>query len=156
MTGNMKSRPSVDRLSGYKKALEHHGITVKEDNIFFGDYTYESAYEATKKILTAHDRPTAIFVLSNIMMLGCIKALIEEKLKVPDDISVIGFDKIDALNILGMNISFVNGPTEELGETAIDMLMDLLRGKNNGIVKRVTLSPQIVLKGSERYKGKGI
>jgi LacI family transcriptional regulator len=152
ITGCMNSRPAKDRLTGYKKALVMNKIPVNEKYIFYGDYKHESAYDITKNIIAMEDRPTAIFVMSNMMILGCMKALYEEKISVPEDIAIIGFDKIEALNIVGMNISFINGPTIEMGRTGMKLLIDNLQSKDgNKKIKRITLLPKIVLKGSEKY-----
>ncbi|RKD29475.1 LacI family DNA-binding transcriptional regulator [Thermohalobacter berrensis] len=151
ITGRMNSRPARERLAGYKKALKLHNIPIKEEYIFYGDYTHEKAYEITKKILEMKDRPTAIFVSSNMMVLGCIKAFSENNIEIPKDMAIIGFDKVEVLNIIGMNISFINGPTIEMGKIAMKMLIDILNNSQATDTKTINLSPQLVLKGSEKY-----
>lgn len=152
ITGDMNSRPARDRLTGYKNALVLNHISVNKRYIFHGNYKHESAYRITKQILDMEDRPTAIFVMSNMMILGCMKAIYEENVNVPGDIAIMGFDKIDALNIVGMNISFINGPTIEMGRTGMELLIDNLYKKGgNKELKRITLLPKLVLKGSEKY-----
>ena len=61
----MKSRPAKERLLGYEKALEANNIPIDNEYIFYGDYTHQTAYEITKRILKMDNRPTAIFVSSN-------------------------------------------------------------------------------------------
>lgn len=157
ITGCMDSRPAKDRLTGYKKALTMNNIPINEKYIFYGDYKHESAYEITKKILKMEDRPTAIFVMSNMMILGCMKAFYEENITVPDDVAIIGFDKIEALNIIGMNISFINAPTIEIGRTGMKLLIDNLENKKEDKeLRRITLLPKLVLKGSEKYMKKDV
>ncbi|MBZ9609629.1 LacI family transcriptional regulator [Clostridium estertheticum] len=151
ITGNMNSRPAKERLLGYEKALEANNIPVAKEYIFYGDYKYETAYEITKQILKMDNRPTAIFVSSNTMILGCIKAFYEEKIDVPRDMAIIGFDKLDMLNIIGMNISFINGPSIELGRIGMRMLLENLNSNKPTEIKRVTILPEILLKGSEKY-----
>ncbi|MCY6484756.1 LacI family DNA-binding transcriptional regulator [Clostridium aestuarii] len=154
ITGDMNSRPAKERLKGYKKCLIRNNIKVQDRYIFCGDYKYENAYQITKKILKMEDRPTAIFVCSNMMSLGCVKAFNEEKITIPNDMAIVGFDKLDVLNILGLNISFVNGLTTELGRVGTKMLIDKINNKNkknNRQIERITLLPELILKGSERY-----
>jgi len=151
ITGNMNSRPAKERLLGYEKALLASNIPLQNKYIFCGDYKYETAYEITNQILEMDNRPTAIFVTSNTMILGCIKAFYEKKLEVPRDMAIIGFDKLDMLNIIGMNISFINGPSMELGRIGMKMLLDDLNSEIDHKVKRITILPEIVLKGSEKY-----
>ncbi|MGH4051790.1 MAG: LacI family DNA-binding transcriptional regulator [Clostridium sp.] len=151
ITGDMNSRPAKERLIGYEKALITSNIPVLNEYIFYGNYKYEKAYEITKQILKMDNRPTAIFVTSNTMILGCIKAFYEKKLNVPRDMAIIGFDKIDMLNIIGMNISFINGPSMELGRIGMKMLLEDLNKELDHQVKRITILPEIMLKGSEKY-----
>lgn len=150
ITGRMNSDAAQNRLLGYKKALAINKISIDDKYIFFGDYGQDSAYSCTKKIVQMEDRPTAIFVSSNKMTLGCLKALREHNMNIPEDISIVGFDKIDMLNSLGMNISFIDGPTTELGITAMKILSENLNAKQNLQIKKITLVPKIILKGSEK------
>ncbi|WP_291632373.1 LacI family DNA-binding transcriptional regulator [Clostridium sp.] len=151
ITGDMKSRPAKERLLGYQEALEANNIPIDNEYILYGDYTYQTAYKITKRILNMDNRPTAIFVSSNTTILGCIKAFYEEKLSIPKDMAIIGFDKVDVLNIIGMNISFINGPSIELGRIGMKMLLENLNGLDPTEIKRVTILPELVLKGSEKY-----
>jgi LacI family transcriptional regulator len=65
--------------------------------------------------------------------------------------AIMGFDKIDVLNIIGMNISFINGPSIELGRIGMKMLLENLNSKETMGIKRQTILPEILLKGSEKY-----
>ncbi|AWI07061.1 LacI family DNA-binding transcriptional regulator [Clostridium drakei] len=151
ITGRMNSDAAQNRLIGYKKALALNNIPFNEKYVFKGDYGEKLAYELTKKMLLMQDRPTAVFISSNKMTIGCIKALTEEGLKIPKDMALIGFDRIDILNSLGMNISFVDGPTTELGSTAMKILMENIKNIEHFKVKKITIAPKLVLKGSERF-----
>ena len=126
ITGNMSSRPAKERLRGYEKALEFNNIPIQHASIFYGDYSYQTAYKITKQILKMDNRPTAIFVSSNSMIIGCIKAFYEEKLDIPRDMAIIGFDKVDILNIIGMNISFINAPPSGILLKLKQMLLENL------------------------------
>lgn len=151
ISGVMDTRIGKERFQGYKDALQANDIKLEDKYIFYGDYSWESAYRITKEILELENRPTAIFVTSNKMTLGCIKALNEYNIKIPDNIAIIGFDKIDVLDIIGMSISSVNGSTSEIGSVAIKMLLDEANSKNSKIIKRTTLTPELELKGSEKF-----
>jgi len=76
-----------------------------------------------------------------------------KKLDIPKDMAIIGFDKVDMLNIIGMNISFINGPSIELGRIGMKMLLENLNSDQNTEIKRQIILPEIVLKGSEMYMG---
>lgn len=151
ITGRMNSKPAKDRFIGYKKALAMNNISLDERYVFNGEYRLDSAYNATKQMLMMEDRPTAVFICSNMMTLGCIKALFEENLKIPEDMAMVAFDNIEVLNIVGINVSFVNGPTIEMGKIGMRMLIDVLNNKEKKEINRVTLMPELILKGSEKY-----
>lgn len=151
ITGRMNSDAAQNRLIGYKKALAINNIDIDDKYILFGDYGQESAYRCTKEIIEMEDRPTAIFISSNKMTIGCVKAIRSHKLRIPEDIAIVGFDKVDILNSLGMNISFIDGPTTELGIASMKILVENLKGKQDSEVKNITLIPKLVLKGSEKF-----
>ncbi|MTK11629.1 MAG: LacI family transcriptional regulator [Clostridiaceae bacterium] len=151
ITGRMNSDGAQNRLIGYKKALAANNIDIDDKYILFGDYGQESAYRCTKEIIEMEDRPTAIFISSNKMTVGCVKAVRSHKLRIPEDIAIVGFDKVDILNSLGMNISFIDGPTTELGIASMKILVENLKGKQDSEVKNITLMPKLVLKGSEKF-----
>lgn len=157
INGLLNSRPAKERLIGYKRALEHYDLPVEERYMYDGDYNAGNAYEITKEILGMEEPPTAIFVSSNMAMLGCVKALNEYGLRIPDDMAVLGFDKVDALNTIGLNISFIDGPTLEIGKTGMKMLIENLDKQKDAHIrelKQITLLPELHLKGSERCVSK--
>lgn len=149
ITGRMNSKPAQDRLLGYEKALMMHKIKINKDYIMYGDYSLESGYRLTKELIHRKKRPTAIFVCSNFMTLGCLKALREHNLRVPDDIALMAFDKIDVLNILGMNLSHIEGPSTELGEIGMNLLVNSIKNPEDTEIKNITITPNLVLNGSE-------
>ncbi len=150
ITGRMTSKPAQDRLLGYEKALIMNNISVDSNLIFYGDYEEESAYILTKEILSLKNRPTAIFVSNNLMTLGCLKALREANLEISKDISIICFDSIPVLDTLGINISHINGPSRELGILGMNLLIDSLNNKSKKELSSIILTPELVLKGSEK------
>lgn len=154
ITGDMRSSPAKERLIGYRKAHEYYNLSVDDELLFYGDYSHEKAYELTKELLKLdkESMPTAIFVGGNMMVLGCIIALHEHGLNIPNDMSIIVFDKVNTLNIIGMNISYIEGPTIELGRIGMKMLIETLKSGNNKEIKTTTLVPNLVLKGSEKFK----
>lgn len=148
--GPSTSKPGRDRLRGYKKALMMNGIDINEDYIFYGDFKLESGYKIAKQILEMKDRPTAIFVCNNMMNLGCIKALNEKGVRIPDDMALIGFDEVEMLDIFGVKISVISRPTTEMGRVAMEILRDKLNNNDDSQIKRIILTPKLILKGSEK------
>ena len=152
ITGPLSSKPGRDRLRGYRKALEMNSIEVDERYILHGDFREESGYKLMKDIIHMSERPSGVFISNNLMNLGALKAVFEEKIEIGRDISIVGFDEIDVLNSLSMNISVVARPTRQMGVMAAEILLERLNGrkKEDTGIKRVTLSPELLLHGSER------
>ena len=94
ITGDFTSNSSIKRLEGYKNALIDNNINVKNSYIIKGLFTEESGYSCTKKIFLK-ENPTAIIVDNDTMCLGVMRALGELNLKIPEDVSIIGFDDIE-------------------------------------------------------------
>lgn len=149
ISGPEDSKPGRDRKKGYIKALKVSNIALDENIILKGDFKLESGYIHTKVILNMEDKPSAIFCSNNMMTLGCIKALNEENISVPKDISLIGFDDIEILNILDINITTVKRPTVEMGRIAMELLIERLANKDKDNLKRVVLQAELILRGSE-------
>lgn len=150
--GNKSSQAAIDTLMGYEKALSYNNIEVREDYIYTGDFKLEPAYNITKDILKMEDRPTALLVGSDKMTIGCVKAVLEEKLIIPDDLAIIGFNKTDVFDLIGIGITYVDDSTIELGRTSMEMLNQLIKSGDTNEVKRITIKPTIILKGSEKRK----
>jgi len=143
-----------DRLIGYKKAMALHNLPVLEQSIYFSDSNnIYSSYNITREILRRPDRPTAIFACNNIITLGCIKALAEAGLSIPRDMALIGFDEIQILNILNMQISMIARPTYDMGKEAMRILLKRLQSVERGFktAERVIMMPKLLSYGSERF-----
>ncbi|MFZ2539515.1 MAG: LacI family DNA-binding transcriptional regulator [Oscillospiraceae bacterium] len=153
IAGPKSSKPGRDRLRGYKKAFLMNDIDINDDLIFYGDYRMESGYELTNKILNLERRPTAIFTCNNLMGLGALKSVNKHQLKIPNDIAFITFDEIEVLNILGMKISSISRPTQEMGRIAMNNLCIKINNRNNTVKNQtdtITLIPILKLLGSEK------
>jgi len=148
--GQKESQPAIDMFIGYQKALSYNNIQFCEDYIYSADFRLDLAYEVTKKMLQQENRPTALLVSSNMMTLGCVKAALEAKLRIPEDLAIIGFNKNDIFDLIGIGISYVDDAATELGRISMEMLSELIKNVDIQGVKRVTIKPTVVLKGSEK------
>lgn len=115
------------RLSGVIKTCNELGILVEEEWILDGRSTQEGAYQAAKKFFQLRDRPTALLVSNNLMMLGVMKAIKELNVKVPEDISIVSFDDSYWNEIFDPPITCVAQEPEQMGLIAATMMMDLLQ-----------------------------
>ncbi|SNS12126.1 transcriptional regulator, LacI family [Anaerovirgula multivorans] len=117
------------RIKGYKKALEANKIHYKEEFLEIGEYTFPSAFAAMNRLLDKQLELTAIFATSDIMAIGAAKAILSRGLKIPEDMSIIGFDGIEFSEFFHPSITTVKQPGEEMGYKSVDILFDLIKKK---------------------------
>lgn len=135
------------REMGYQESLEAHGIAYDPNLIIPGEYNRTDAYQAMSKFLK-NEPPDfdAVFTGNDDSAIGVIDALYKKGLRIPDDISVAGFDDLELSAFLTPPLTTVNAPTECVGKTAARHLFNLLAGQK---VDPVTLLPtEIVIRRS--------
>mgnify|MGYP000949119999 CR=1 FL=1 len=119
--------PSRERIKGYRKALQDHGLIFDVGLVRNGEWEEpKSAYQAAKELLALQDPPTAIFAANDVMASGVIDAAADLGLQVPNDISVIGYDDRDMARFLKPALTTVRLPMADIGSTAAKMLIDSL------------------------------
>lgn len=119
-----------ERLSGYKQALAENQIEIDEKFIAYGNYTIEGGDECLKHLAGNKDM-TAVLISNYEMTIGAVIALNELRLKIPDDISVIGFDNIDFAMAVTPALSIITQPVAKIGENAARILMERLDGRSD-------------------------
>ena len=127
--GQLERNTGGGRHAGFLKALNEAGITLRDEWLVQGDFEPESGYRAMQQILSQKQHPTAVFCGGDIMAMGAICAADEMGLRVPQDISVIGYDNVRNARYFTPALTTVHQPKERLGETAFDMLLDRIINK---------------------------
>lgn len=156
--GGETSNYHADRFAGYKLALESNFISFRKDYCARGieypqtgnfdiSIAQKDAYDAMKKFLKLKEPPTAVFADTDLKALGAIRAIQDSGLRVPEDISVAGFDNIPSIEENPVKLTTVNLPLASLGEKAVDMLIEriLNKGKN---ISSVTVYGEIIMRNS--------
>ena len=129
--GQLDSLLTRDRENGYRSAMEDAGISIEDDWVAEGKLTIGGALEATQKLLELPVRPTAIFCANDEMAMGCMHAIKSRGLKVPADVSVIGFDDTRYAEILDPPLTTIWQPAEEIGERVmLRLLQEIEQGKS--------------------------
>jgi LacI family repressor for deo operon, udp, cdd, tsx, nupC, and nupG len=136
-----------DRMEGYRQGMLEHGLPVDEDLIHEGDWSIESGYEMAAKMLTLGQRPTAIFASNDDMAFGVIKCVKDQGLRVPQDVSVVGFDNISMASILEPSLTTVSQPRYEIGAKAMELLLQLIKGEQV-TQRQYTLQSKLVIRES--------
>ncbi|MBI5957596.1 MAG: LacI family DNA-binding transcriptional regulator [Chloroflexi bacterium] len=156
VTGSLAVRSAIDRLHGYKAALVDCDIPVREELIVEGDYQQETGYEVAKSLLQrVNPLPTAIFASNDLSAFGAMDAARECGLRIPDDISIIGFDDIPQASFVYPKLTTVRQPLEQMGQVAVKMLLEQIEDQSRP-PQRVALATQLVIRdscGSHHLRG---
>ena len=146
--GTPHSMPVRDRVRGFGDTLRAHGLG---DRIVVTgeDFSVQNGYLETKLALAREERPTAIFALSNLILLGVVKAVHESGLRIPDDISVVSFDDNMLFNYLDPAITCIGQPTDEIGTLAVKLLIRAVR-EPGAAPSHLHLPPSLIIRRSVR------
>ena len=148
ITGRLDMSVGQDRLEGYRQALKAHRIPVEEELIVEGDYTENSGMVAMQRLLPAS--PSAVFVASNMMAIGALKALRQAGWQVPQDIALVGFDDIPIASAIEPALTTVRQPIERMGSMAVEVLLGVLEGasEEEAPAHRIILPAELVIRTS--------
>ena len=147
VTGNLNTQAGAHRFEGFKKLLEDKNIDLPEEYVHKGDYSRRCARQAGEAFLELKDPPSAIFAASDDMALEIIALIMEKGLKVPEDISVIGFDDNPACLFGPVALTTVKQPLFKMAEDSVQLLSTIMAGKGK-IKKRTILDPELVIRES--------
>ncbi|PQJ66714.1 HTH-type transcriptional repressor PurR [Photobacterium angustum] len=131
LSGQVDKSTCQERLKGFRKAMAEADLTVNDDWLLDGDFECESAVEAAQKFIAMEDRPTAIFCFNDIMAMALISTFEQAGLRVPDDISIIGYDNIDLAPYFAPPLTTIHQPKRRLGKKAIEILLERVKDKNH-------------------------
>ncbi|MCK8059403.1 MULTISPECIES: LacI family DNA-binding transcriptional regulator [unclassified Fusibacter] len=134
------------RMQGYKNALVDAGIKIDQSLIVDSDYTFKCGYDACKHMLDLDERPTAIFAISDVMAIGVGKAILDAGLRIPEDISVMGFDGLDYSQYFHPSIATVSQPVLEMGRISAEVLLEHIKSKIGG--RQVILDTELLIRAS--------
>ncbi len=148
ITGPLDMVAGQDRLTGYRQGLEARGIPVEEDLIFEGDFTEDSGRLGMQHLLSAS--PTAVFVASDTMAIGALKALRQAGLRAPQDMALVSFDDIPIAASIEPPLTTVRQPIERMGGMAVEVLLSLLESSSPEQVpaQRIVLPTELVIRAS--------
>lgn len=153
--GSIEETTGYDRLSGYKLALHDAGLEVNEKLIEYGNYKEDKGFECMQRLIEgrAENPFTAVYVTSEMMTFGAIKALKQSALRIPEDISLIGFDIHDKTGLVKPEITTMRQPEAMIGKQAGELLLKRLKEtqeNTESIRQRILLDPYLESKQSCR------
>jgi LacI family repressor for deo operon, udp, cdd, tsx, nupC, and nupG len=137
------------REKGYRDALIAHQISFDPTLIAYGDYGFTSGAAAITALLEQPQKPDAVFAISDNMAAGVLQTCLDRGIHIPDELGIIGFDNNNISRYMRPQLSTVGQPRAELGNTAMNLLIDQIEG-NEILNKKITLPHEIILRGSTR------
>lgn len=147
ITGWLDLGAAVDRLEGYKMALRTHHIPVDPDLIYEGTFNQLDGYTGAKRFLELGNPPTLIFASNDVMAMAAMDAVREKGLRVPEDISILGFDDIPQASLVRPALTTVRQPLEQMGRVAAQMLLEIIKDPECRL-KRIELPTELIIRDS--------
>ncbi|KIY21168.1 LacI family DNA-binding transcriptional regulator [Mesobacillus subterraneus] len=149
VAGKAEAWVNAERLSGVKEAFREQGKELSEEDIIYGDFFEDKAYQLTKELLQ-HKTPSAFLCFSDLMALGVMKAVKEQGLKIPEDISVTGFDGILISEFTQPPLTTIQQDFFEMGKQTALLLQKIMNGEKTS--QNITVEHLFIERGSVSSK----
>lgn len=147
INGPESSEPAVMRFQGVRKALEEYKIPLKEEYVACGAWNYQEGKKAAGKLLDKQDYPKAIIAMNDEMAVAVYHAAAEKGLRIPEDISVTGFDNIDIGRYVSPGLTTVDRPLQEMGYRSMEILIRIIQSEKTEEIN-ITLPCTIIERDS--------
>jgi len=139
------------RLKAYRDAMARNNITVSNPHISISNLRYEECgYQGMKAVLSCSDRPTAVFAAYDDIAIGAMRAISEQGLSIPDDISIIGMDNVTVCPYLYKSLTTVSNPIKEMADVAVGILARKIEDPGFTVIQNVALKPTLVIRETTR------
>ena len=152
INGVMNGSDGQERFRGYKKALLRNNIEYRQELVGVGNFRQEDAYKSMKDLLHLKPLPTAVFIANDLMAIGAMKAVREKGLRVPNDVSIVGFDDIDLATFVDPPLTTIRQPMFDIGRVAVENLITLIDKKESKHTQRVLKTKLIIRESTAKYK----
>ncbi|SJN56886.1 HTH-type transcriptional repressor PurR [Vibrio ruber DSM 16370] len=131
LSGHLAKAACQERIQGFRRAMAEASLTPNEDWILEGNFECDTAVLAADKIIVMDEQPTAVFCFNDTMALGLISRLQQRGIKVPEDISVIGYDNIEISEYFSPPLTTVHQPKRRVGKNAFEILLERIKSKEH-------------------------
>lgn len=148
ITGPLPTTPAQQRLNGFLKALEDAGLDPQETEVLDGRFSEAGGHQAMLRLLSSAVPPTAVFVANNEMTIGAVRAARDLGIRIPEDVSMVGFDDHPVASLLTPALTVVDRPTHEQGALAMRLMLRRLGGDRQDSSRQIVLDTRLVVRGS--------
>lgn len=148
LTGPKNSSSSSNRVLGFYKAMKEYRLPIIRDNIITGDLTQKTGYQVGLDIISNfHNYPSAIICGNDLMAIGLIDACLRNGIRVPEDISVAGFDDIKVSQLININLTTIKQPSSNMAIAAVDLILEKINDTECPN-QHIVLEPELIVRGS--------
>jgi len=137
-----------ERIRGYKDALEKWNLDIQEDWIIESNLRKDDGRRIMQQLLDGPDRPDAVYVAGDIAALGALQVLLENNIKVPEEIALVGFSDEPFTSLTQPSISTVNQHSDQIGKLAAEAFLERMNNPNKKSIKRIILEPELIVRQS--------
>jgi LacI family transcriptional regulator len=141
VTSCLERNVYAHRYKGYRNALYDHQIAFADPLLILNDISEEAGVEAARRIMAMKERPDGVFVTNDLVAATCMHTLIENDIRVPDDIAIVGFNNDSICKLTVPTITTINYPGIHMGQTAFAALINNITGKENGAQPETAVIP---------------
>lgn len=150
LSGPEEISTARDRVAGYRRAMEESGLSVDEENIFWGTFGHNAGYSATKEVLLTTPRPTALLLGNNFIAIGAMHALSEAGIRVPQAMALVSFDEFPPGLTIEPFFTCVAQPAYQMGYRAAELLLSRVLGQSSEPFQEIILPIEIILRRSSQ------
>lgn len=151
ITGPKRTSTALDRVKGYKRALQEEDLSIEEELIRWGEkYSREDGYINAIELLNLDRPPTALFGGNRLITVGMLRAIRELNLRIPDDISVVSFDEVEDISLTNPFLTVISQDSYAMGVAATEQLLKRIRedDKSREDRQKIVLQPRLIIRES--------
>jgi LacI family transcriptional regulator len=148
LSGPRRVSTAEDRVAGYRRALTEAGLDVDTALVYYGEFSLESGYDMTQRMLSRTPRPSGLFAGNNFIAIGALRALRDSGLRVPEDLALVGFDDLPTDLVVDPFLTVAAQPAYEMGRQATELLLARLSEEAPVAYQEIVLPTEIVVRES--------
>lgn len=146
---SLETRNFKMRAAGFLEVMEYFSLPIEERHVVSVDPTFEqSILDMDKYLHKANSLPTAFFCMNDNIAYGCMKALLDCKIRIPEDISIIGFDDLPSSRLTAPPLTTIRVSTHQIGRRALEKLVRRISGYSEDLPENIFVSGKLVIRGS--------
>lgn len=148
ISGSKTAEATKERYSGYESALLRNKISINPALVSHGEFTPESGYQQTLRLLSLSTTPDAIVAANDVLALGAIKACESLRRRVPQDVAVVGCDDIPLAQLVSPALTTLRQPTEQTARDCVNLLLERIRNRDVSGPRKLIYEPELLIRES--------